>query len=110
MEFKFPGHPAPPLGMMCKMCTFMDSWLAADLANVVVVHCMVRGQARVCVLLALATDVSRVLQTGRGRTITLLACYLAWIGRYYTPLEALMHVCEQRGVPMEKVIVPSQSR
>lgn len=43
MEYKFPGHPAPPLGMLCKMCTSIESWLAADPENVVVVHCMVRA-------------------------------------------------------------------
>jgi len=42
--------------------------------------------------------------------MTVLSCYLAWIGEYVTPLEALMHVCEKRGLPMEHVIVASQSR
>lgn len=58
LEFRFPGHPAPPLGMLFKMCTSIESWLLADPKNVAAVHCL----------------------TGRGRTSTVLACYLAWVG------------------------------
>ena len=40
------------------MCTSIESWLVADPKNVAAVHCL----------------------TGRGRTSTVLACYLAWVG------------------------------
>ncbi len=66
LEFRFPGHPAPPLGMLFKMCTSIESWLLADPKNVAAVHCL----------------------TGRGRTSTVLACYLAWVGESRT--EAIM--------------------
>lgn len=59
LEFRFPGHPAPPLGLLFKMCTSIESWLLADPKNVAAVHCL----------------------TGRGRTSTVLACYLAWVGK-----------------------------
>ncbi|CAN0418027.1 unnamed protein product [Scytosiphon promiscuus] len=59
LEFRFPGHPAPPLGMLFKMCTSIESWLLADPKNIAAVHCL----------------------TGRGRTSTVLACYLAWVGK-----------------------------
>ena len=49
-EFKFPGHPAPPLAVMFQIINSMESWLAADPENVAVVHCL----------------------TGRGRTVTVL--------------------------------------
>eukprot|EP00611_Tribonema_gayanum_P001538 TRINITY_DN11120_c0_g1_i1.p1 TRINITY_DN11120_c0_g1~~TRINITY_DN11120_c0_g1_i1.p1 ORF type:complete len:306 (+),score=128.83 TRINITY_DN11120_c0_g1_i1:123-1040(+) len=58
LEFRFPGHPAPPLGMLFNICTSIENWLEADPANVAVVHCL----------------------TGRGRTATVLACLLAWLG------------------------------
>ena len=35
IEYKFPGLPAPPLGLMFKMCTSIESWLDADENNVV---------------------------------------------------------------------------
>lgn len=44
--------------MLFKMCTSIESWLLADPKNVAAVHCL----------------------TGRGRTSTVLACYLAWVG------------------------------
>lgn len=48
LEFRFPGHPAPPLGLLFKMCTSLDAWLDADPSNVAAVHCL----------------------TGKGRTAT----------------------------------------
>ena len=87
-EFKFPGHPAPPLAVMFQIINSMESWLSADPENVAVVHCL----------------------TGRGRTVTVLACFLAWIGEYDTATEALSFVCEQRHVEMERVVIPSQIR
>ena len=58
LDFRFPGHPAPPLGMLFKICTSIESWICADDKNIAAVHCL----------------------TGRGRTSTVLACYLAWVG------------------------------
>ncbi|KAJ1449725.1 protein-tyrosine phosphatase-like protein, partial [Pelagophyceae sp. CCMP2097] len=75
LEFKFPGHPAPPLGMLFKMCASIESWLEADPENVVAVHCL----------------------TGRGRTSVVMACAMAWLGLFETPFEALAHVARRRG-------------
>ncbi|CAM9847808.1 unnamed protein product [Ectocarpus sp. 12 AP-2014] len=88
LEFRFPGHPAPPLGMLFKMCTSIESWLSADPKNVAAVHCL----------------------TGRGRTSTVLACYLAWVGEVSAPSEALEHVSSCKGVAMERLTIPSQRR
>jgi protein-tyrosine phosphatase len=87
-EFKFPGHPAPPLAVMFQIINSMESWLSADPENVAIVHCL----------------------TGRGRTVTVLACFLAWVGEFETATEALSFVCEQRHVEMERVVIPSQIR
>ena len=88
MEFKFPGHPSPPLGLLFKICTSMENWLDADPANVACVHCL----------------------TGKGRTATVLACYLTWSGEASSVLEALHAVATRRGEPVEKLTIPSQRR
>ena len=59
-EYKFPGHPAPPLGLMFKLCTSVESWTEADPRNVAVIHCL----------------------TGKGRTAVIVACVLTWIGEW----------------------------
>ncbi|OWZ15378.1 Phosphatidylinositol-3,4,5-trisphosphate 3-phosphatase [Phytophthora megakarya] len=33
LEFNFPGHPAPPLGLVFKICSSIESWLQADEKN-----------------------------------------------------------------------------
>ncbi|KDO24406.1 hypothetical protein SPRG_09795 [Saprolegnia parasitica CBS 223.65] len=88
LEFYFPGHPAPPLGLLFKICASIESWSNADDKNLAVVHCL----------------------TGKGRTGTVLACYLAWIGRFASPMEALEFVGDARRTPVEKLTIPSQRR
>ena len=73
LEYKFPGHPAPPLGLLFKICTSVESWLDADERNVAVIHCL----------------------TGKGRTAALVACILTWIGEFASPMEALQYVAER---------------
>ena len=87
-EFKFPGHPAPPLAVLFKIINSIESWLAADPENVAAVHCL----------------------TGRGRTVTVIACFLAWVGEFATATEALAFVAERRCVELERVVIPSQIR
>ena len=89
LEFKFPGHPAPPLGMLVKICTTLESWLDADHENVAAVHCL----------------------TGRGRTSVVVACALAWLGEFEAnPIVALKHVAERRKDDVERLTIPSQRR
>jgi hypothetical protein len=89
LEYRFPGHPAPPLGMLFKICTSIENWLAADPENVAVVHCL----------------------TGKGRTATVLACLLSWLGEGGgPPLQALQCVAAAKGVQAEALTIPSQRR
>uniref|UniRef100_M4BD47 Phosphatidylinositol-3,4,5-trisphosphate 3-phosphatase n=1 Tax=Hyaloperonospora arabidopsidis (strain Emoy2) TaxID=559515 RepID=M4BD47_HYAAE len=88
LEFKFPGHPAPPLGLAFKLCSSIESWLEADAKNVAAVHCL----------------------TGKGRTGTVIACYLAWVGHFSNALESLEYVAKQRQTSVEKLTIPSQRR
>ena len=41
VSYDLHGMPAPSLGMLMKMCIAMETWLADDENNVVVVHCLV---------------------------------------------------------------------
>jgi tensin len=45
LEYKFPGHPSPPLGLLFKICASVKSWLDADEKNVAVIHC-ITGKGR----------------------------------------------------------------
>ncbi|KAF1782990.1 Tensin phosphatase, lipid phosphatase domain [Phytophthora cactorum] len=88
LEFNFPGHPAPPLGLVFKICSSIESWLQADEKNLAAVHCL----------------------TGKGRTGTVIACYLAWVGQFPNAMESLEYVAEQRQTSVEKLTIPSQRR
>jgi protein-tyrosine phosphatase len=71
-----------------KICSSIESWLDADDKNIAAIHCL----------------------TGKGRTGTVIACYLAWVGRFPNALEALEHVAEKRNSTVEKLTIPSQRR
>ena len=88
LEYKFPGHPAPPLGLLFKICTAVESWLDADEQNVAVVHCL----------------------TGKGRTAALVACILTWIGEFASPMEALQYVADRKATATDVLTIPSQRR
>lgn len=96
VEVRCPGQPSLPLGLLFNTVLLMENWLAADVANVAVVHC----------------------RTGRGRTNTLLVCYLLWSGTCSSVDEAMLAVQERRGGqrgatqerPISQLMVPSQHR
>jgi hypothetical protein len=88
LEYKFPGHPAPPLGLMFKICSSIESWLDADQRNIAIVHCL----------------------TGKGRTAVVLACALTWIGEFNSPMEALTYIAERKSSSIDILTIPSQRR
>jgi len=88
LEYKFPGHPAPPLGLLFKICSSVESWLDADETNVAIIHCL----------------------TGKGRTAALMACVLTWLGEFLTPMEALQYIAERRALTVDQLTIPSQRR
>ena len=76
MEFKFPGHPAPPLGLFFKICNSVESWLEADERNVAAIHCLVSCSRTV---LSLCSVNSHWHRRGRvERPLWLLASLLGW--------------------------------
>jgi len=88
LNFKFPGYPAPPLKMLFELCISIESWLASEPENIVVIHCM----------------------TGRGRSAVVASCLLEWIGRASDAREALVYVCKMRRVQIKESMVPTQLR
>ena len=88
LEYKFPGHPSPPLGLLFKICTSVESWLDADERNIAVIHCL----------------------TGKGRTAALMACIMAWIGEFPSPMEALQYIADRRKLSVDSLTIPSQRR
>lgn len=88
LEYKFPGHPSPPLGLLFKICTSVESWLDADEKNVAIIHCL----------------------TGKGRTAALVACVMTWIGEFASPMEALQYIADRRKITVDHLTIPSQRR
>lgn len=88
----FPGSPSPPLGLLLKLIFSMESWLKADKENVAVLHCL----------------------TGKGRTSTVLACFLCWTGEAgFTrdPMAALEYIALcKRSDNVDRLTIPSQRR
>jgi tensin len=90
LAYSFPGSPSPPLGLLLKLLMSMESWLKADERNVAVVHCL----------------------TGKGRTSTVLAAFLCWVGEagFDNVHEALLYIGMCKKLPEDQLTIPSQRR
>lgn len=88
VEYTFPGYSAPPLGLLFKICWNIESWLAADPLNVIVIHCM----------------------NGRGRSITVASCLLAWINLSPSAKYSLNYIAEKKNESASQLTVPTQRR
>ena len=66
----------------------MHAFLKESTLNVAVVHCI----------------------GGKGRTGTVIACYLAYAGLYDSTLDALNHFAQMRSASEKGVTQPSQRR
>lgn len=88
IEFKFPGYPAPPLDKILSICRSIHGWISADSENVIAIHC----------------------QTGRGRTLSTIACYLSWTEQFESTLKALESIGKQKRMNPSSLLIPSQLR
>jgi len=90
MTFEFPGSPSPPLGLLMKILLSIESWLKADERNVAVMHCL----------------------TGRGRTSTVMAAFLCWMGEagFVNPNKALEYMAQCKKIDLDTLTIPSQRR
>jgi C2 domain of PTEN tumour-suppressor protein len=90
LTYSFPGSPSPPLGLLLKLFISIESWLKADSQNVAVLHCL----------------------TGKGRTSTVLAAFLCWMGeaQFSDIYEALEYIATCKHVSVDDITIPSQRR
>jgi hypothetical protein len=75
---------------LLKLLLSMENWMKADERNVAVVHCL----------------------TGRGRTSTVLAGFLSWMGEagFGDVNEALQYISVCKQINPEDLTIPSQRR
>lgn len=86
--FAFDDHNPPKIELMQDFCRDVHTWLIADPKNVAVVHC----------------------KAGKGRTGTMICCYLLYSGRYATADKALRYYGQERTQDRKGVTIPSQVR
>jgi phosphatidylinositol-3,4,5-trisphosphate 3-phosphatase/dual-specificity protein phosphatase PTEN len=63
----FDDHNAPSFELLLEFCRAVDEYLSEDPENVIAVHC----------------------KAGKGRTGTVISCYLVWTGLYKTASDAM---------------------
>lgn len=87
-EYPWADHYPPPIDLLFKACNDIHQWLELDLKNVVSIHC----------------------KAGKGRTGTLICCYLLYCGRLRNPEKALEFYKRKRFSTGGGVTQPSQVR
>lgn len=70
----FDDHNPPKFCQIAEFCVKVDSWLKEKIKNVVIVHC----------------------KAGKGRTGTMISCYLIHSKRCSTPFEAMSEFEKKR--------------
>eukprot|EP01111_Echinosteliopsis_oligospora_P007505 TRINITY_DN2268_c0_g1_i1.p1 TRINITY_DN2268_c0_g1~~TRINITY_DN2268_c0_g1_i1.p1 ORF type:complete len:1347 (-),score=287.19 TRINITY_DN2268_c0_g1_i1:129-4169(-) len=87
-EFPFDDHGPPPLAMIKAFCLDVEQWLDADPFNVIGVHC----------------------KAGKGRTGTMISCWLMYSGYCKTSNEACRLFANKRTMNGKGITIPSQFR
>lgn len=88
LDFPFPDHHPPPINLLFQIVNSIHTWLKAEEKNVVVVHC----------------------KGGKGRTGTVISCYMFYSALFSTIDEAEKYFARQRSVKGKGVTGASQRR
>jgi phosphatidylinositol-3,4,5-trisphosphate 3-phosphatase and dual-specificity protein phosphatase PTEN len=87
-EFPWEDHFPPPIDLLFRACKEIEAWLAKDILNIVAVNC----------------------KAGKGRTGTLICCYMIFCGRFSDADSALAYYRSKRFKEGGGVTQPSQVR
>ena len=87
-EYRLVDHHAPSLLILFKICKEMHDFLMSDVSNIIVVNC----------------------RAGKGRTGTVICCYLLYSGRFTNVEDAFYYYSKKRFIKGEGVTQPSQRR
>ncbi|CAD8135873.1 unnamed protein product [Paramecium octaurelia] len=87
VEFPFEDHQPPPFQIILPFCLTVSKWLKKQ-DRVVAVHC----------------------KAGKGRTGTMISCYLLYSKQYDSSKDALKYYAMIRTQNQEGVTIPSQAR
>ena len=87
-EFPHDDHNPPPFEMIQECCEDVDAFLHSKEGNVAVIHC----------------------KAGKGRTGTVICCYLLWNKEWPSAEEAMSYYAAMRTYNQKGVTIPSQKR
>lgn len=87
-EFPWADHYPPPIDLLFSACKAIEEWISKEILNVVAVNC----------------------RAGKGRTGTLICCYMIYCGKFSDAESALLYYKAKRFKEGGGVTQPSQVR